>query len=198
MLKFFFLLPGLTAILLAQIGDFRNPVPQSLVQYLELTTEQVNTIGRLNSDLSQYNAQKFTRSAQVYAELAQENAKPTPDPMAIGLRYVELESIRREITAEREKTMNAIQNALTAPQKVRLTTLQEALRVYPTACNAVNHNLLAAPALTVGGVISATPIPSSIIGGLISPGCGSFGVRAGDFTLTPNPFFGPAASDATR
>jgi hypothetical protein len=160
-----------------------------LKTYLELTDDQVRSIKKANIDLDTFRTTKLQRQFQVQAELAQETSKQTPDPMAIGLRYVELEAIRRELQAEQQKTATAVQNILTAPQKAKVTVLQQALLLYPTACSAIEQNVLqtAAPVPT-----NILPIPinrvdpsgiftSFLIGPLSN--CAT-GARAGSFTFT--------------
>src|SRR5690348_6528657 len=126
----------------AQIGGVITDFPPQLKTYLELTDDQVNSIKKANADLDTFRATKLQRQFQVQAELAQETSKQTPDPMAIGLRYVELEAIRRELQAEQQKAATTVQSVLTTPQKAKVAVLQQALQLYPTACSAVEQNLL--------------------------------------------------------
>ena len=116
--------------------------PPQLRQYLELSDEQVLKILTLNTRLGAFLGNKAQRRIQVQIELGIETAKPTIDPMALGLRYLELEAIRREIEAERARTTEDAQKILTPVQKTKLATLQEALRLASTACDAVNQNLI--------------------------------------------------------
>lgn len=181
----------------AQIGIITRFPPQ-LKQYLELTDAQVNRINELNTAFSQFSAEKWRRSAQVQIEIAQETAKPELDAMALGLRHLELEGIRRQIAAEQRKTVEEVQKLLTAPQRAKLSTLQQALMLYSTACDAIAQNLMTAP----GVALAPNPffnnigsdgggIASFLLGGTFSrtaPGCvGGVGsvLRVGEFLPGP-------------
>lgn len=165
----------------------RPGLPPTLVSYLELTRSQQDQILQENQRLSTFNLDKTRRSSVVQTEIQMELAKADPDPMALGLRYRELEAIRRETAAEQSRTMQNIQTLLTAAQKQKLSTLQEALRLQSTACDAVNWNLTTAPPLVIGGILSTVPAPISSVLSFLAPssGCGTPAIRTGDFTFQP-------------
>ena len=83
------------------------------------------------------------RSAQVQGEIAEWTAKEPLEPMALGLRYTELEVIRRELrdglARTREKVMAVLDNA----QKAKLKTLEDAMKLQPVIAQAQCENLLA-------------------------------------------------------
>ena len=176
------------------IGGIISPFPPQLKQYLELTDEQVASILRLNTSSQTFQLDKLRRSGQVQFELSQEMAKPTLDPMALGVRYVELEAIRREIEANQNKTAADIQNVLTAPQKTKVQALQQAMQLQSVICEAQSVNvLMPAPSVGFPGI---TPFPANRISAtpwfdtaaFLVPGlaCGS-GVRSGVFSPGPVP-----------
>jgi hypothetical protein len=188
----------------AQITPIFVDFPPQLKSFLELTDDQVTAIKKANTDLNEFRSTKLQRQFQVQMELAQETAKQTPDPMAMGLRYVELEAIRRELQAEQQKTATAVQNLLTAPQKTKVAALQQAFQLYPTACSAIDQNVLQPPALLSGrnmfpgNIIPAnriypptTQIASFLLGlpGINFSACsGATGViRNGEFTFNQAP-----------
>jgi hypothetical protein len=174
------------------IGGIISPFPPQLKQYLELTDEQVASILRLNSSSQTFQLDKLRRSGQVQFELSQEMAKPTLDPMALGIRYVELEAIRREIEADQNKTAANIQNVLTAAQKTKVQALQQAMQLQSVICEAQSVNVLR-PSV---GFPAITPFPANRISAtrwfdtaaFLVPGvaCGS-GIRTGIFTPGPVP-----------
>lgn len=135
----------LAGVVSAQDGLLPSPIPQELRRYLELTDAQANGAQRLNAQLASYRTAKARRQFQVQQELADEMAKDPLDPTAIGLRHVELESIRREIEAEQRKTVEGIQALLTPAQRARLDGLAQVLRQHSTACSAVAWNFLTEP-----------------------------------------------------
>ena len=183
-----------SAALYGQLPDvipvIRTPsVPPALRQYLELTQEQVTRIERLNNALRQFETQKARRAFQVQSELSEETARTSLDPMALGMRYVELEAIRREIDAERKRTVDEVQAVLTPAQRTKISALQEVLRNVGLACDAVNHNLMPLPPLAqaLPGVTTSPALTTNfatfLLGGV--PAClGVPTFRSGDFTVT--------------
>jgi Spy/CpxP family protein refolding chaperone len=120
------------------------PFPTALQNYLALTTEQVNTIQRLNGAYRQFETEKANRAVQVQIELAQETAKTPLDAMALGVRHVEMEAIRRELRAQQQKTYDEIQKLLTPAQKTKVQALIDAIRLQGVICEAQAENILPA------------------------------------------------------
>lgn len=167
-------------------------LPANLVSYLELTGSQQQQIVQANLAFQNFSVQKQRRITQVQTEIAIETAKPDLDPMALGMRYRELEAIRRETTTEKARAVETVQAILTAAQKQKLGVLQEALRIQSTACDAVNWNLMT--------YVPVAPFPTDILGPvggiaqilvpnlIFNTTCGvTGGVRTGDFLPMPMP-----------
>jgi hypothetical protein len=152
----------LAPALFSQTGIF-SPLPSQVTQYMELTADQVRTIVEQNIALQNFRAEKFRRTAQVQLELAQETVKTTIDPMALGLRHMELEAIRRELQAQEEKATAAIQNVLTPAQKTKLQALQQAMRLQPVICEAQAINLLSAQTQSIPNQVIPIPFPGNMM-----------------------------------
>jgi hypothetical protein len=120
---------------------------------MALSDDQVAKISTLNSQLNSFRSTKFERQIQVQSEIAEWTAKENLDSLALGLRYAELEAIRREVDDQQKKTVSQIQALLTVDQKAKLATLQQALTLYSTACSGVSQNLLHAPIPSPGNAI---------------------------------------------
>lgn len=120
-------------------------VPTAPDQYLSLTPDQALKVGELNQTYAQFSQQKNERAATVNAELSQETAKETLDPMALGLRYLELEAIHRALASEKAGTVKKVQALLTAEQLAKVGALNNALKLYLTACGAVSSRFLVNP-----------------------------------------------------
>jgi hypothetical protein len=173
-----------TLVLSAQgIIPILSQFPPQLKQYLELSDEQVRLILDHNSALQRFQAEKTLRLAQVQFELTQETIKPTPDPMAIGLRHVEMEAIRRELQAEQGRTATRIEEVLTAAQKTKLQALRQAIQLQPVICEAQIVNLLPSfPGNIVPAIVNQQPLPGTrldpnpffFVGGLCGNRSGSF------------------------
>ena len=132
-------------VVFAQGFSFAFPDP--LKKYLELTDPQVAEIVTKNERLGRFRSEKMQRQSMVQFEIAQETGRSTLDPMAIGVRYLELETIRRELETEVNKMVAEIQGLLTLAQKARLASLEEVLRQHNTACSALSWNLMSEPSV---------------------------------------------------
>lgn len=136
-----------------------GPVPQALRLFLGLTDEQVKLIADKNLEFARFVAEKSRRQRQVQTEIAAETRKETLDPMALGLRYMELELIRREIRAAEDKLRADLRKALTAEQNAKLDALQKALELLPLYQQAVGIHLLipSVPGVPVGVIRAPFP-----------------------------------------
>jgi len=157
--------------------------PPQLKQHMEFTDAQVTSILAENAALANFQSQKLQRQLQVQMELAQETAKPVVDPMALGLRHMELESIRRELQAEQEKTAGRVQSLLTDAQKTKLEGLRQAMALQGVICEAQSVNLLGSGIARTGisvnpylpGNLIPNTIPANRISAAFLPGLSSCG-----------------------
>ena len=189
----------LLALVCAAVGLAQMPVPvpdpiitslfpPALTAYFTLTSAQVDSIDKANQDYARYQAGKQARMAQVQLEIAQETAKDVVDPMALGVRYAELEGIRRELSAQLNQTRKTVAAVLTDAQKVKLQALDAAAKLQPLISQAQCENLLAPVAAQVTGGLSSI---SSILLGVTDAvftgtACGAV-ILNGDFSPTPIP-----------
>ena len=121
--------------------------------YLALTDEQVAKMQRQNDDYSRWAALRQRRMSEVQLEIAVETAKSPLDPAALGVRYAEVEAIRREIAERGAALVPANVAVLTEAQKVKLKALEEALKLASTGDQAKSLKLLpddCSGGLTVG------------------------------------------------
>ena len=131
---------------LSQTFPFRSlTASEQLQEFLELTNAQVSLLQSLNLFSGVDGFTRSQRRSQLQSEIAEETAKPTIDTTALGLRYRELELIRREEEGEKPKLRAALQALLTPAQRTKLGTLDQALRLRPAACAAVQLNLFMEP-----------------------------------------------------
>jgi hypothetical protein len=137
-------------------GPIRVTLPPSLQSYLELSPAQVTAIQRLNTASDQFQFEKARRAAQVQFEIVQETAKTALDAMALGVRYLELEAIRRDIAADNEKTYAEIQKVLNDAQKTKVQALVAAMRLQSLICDAQAQNIL--PAASSANMVPFSPI----------------------------------------
>jgi predicted DNA-binding protein (UPF0251 family) len=176
----------------AALGQSPRPIalfPPELKAYLGLTDAQTEAISRANSDYVEYGAQKSARMIQVQQEIAAETAKEVLDPGALGVRYAELEAIRRDLADQLQRTREKATAQLTEAQKTKLRTLDEARKLQGVIREAECTNLLAPLPALITGVIS--PVPpvarrlAPIAGGILP-------FPAGCLTFSPGPVGLPA------
>lgn len=160
---------------------FPLPVGQTptLKEFLQLTSSQEQTILRNNSAYTEWHIQKNLRMSAVQLEIAVETSREVLDANAIGVRYVEIESICREISDRWIGLKTSNTDVLTQEQKAKLKVLEEAVRLAPVIQQAQIENLLAGEATRPGfygfvlagspaGMNGCNAVPSlALIGGFI-------------------------------
>ena len=140
------------------------PFPAAIRLFLDLSDTQVETIRNLNADFSRLVSNKLRRLSQVQAEIGEKTARDPLDPMSIGLSYVEIEVIRRELNAELTRLRAKISQLLAEPQRARLKALEDITKLFPIYSEAVSVNLIEQPAdfggpfRVTGGFIPATRV----------------------------------------
>lgn len=139
-----------------------------LIRYLELTPQQVLELARIQSEWSRYLATKSRRVAQVEREIREATLAPVVDPMALGVRYLELEAICRESRDTDRKYHEQARKLLTAQQMSRLASLEQAYRLLPVIAEADAAKLIDAPMpglnLAMLGAASARAYPGCRFG----------------------------------
>jgi hypothetical protein len=118
-------------------------VSDALKKNLELTDTQTRGIMQITREFSEWQGSRVVRQAQVRAEILFEEKKSPLDPMALGLRYAELESIRREVEEESNRVRRRIHALLTDAQKQKVAELERARALAPVIAEAECVNLLA-------------------------------------------------------
>jgi hypothetical protein len=171
----------------AQIPSRPDLLPATLVNYLELTESQQAQLLMVRVSWAAFGSQKALRSAQVQAEIQAELRKADPDPMALGVRYREIEAIRRETAAEQERTLQTAQAILTAAQKQKISTLRQALLLQAVACDSITWNLSGPPVMNTREDGSYA---SAIFGLRTASPCTSRWVDTNGFTTVRDPFPG--------
>jgi hypothetical protein len=78
----------------------------------------------------------------VVLELEEETARRVLDPLALGLRYAEVEAIRRKVSEDWQRLNQANQAVLNETQRVKFSALQEAVRLRATVEEARSAEIL--------------------------------------------------------
>jgi hypothetical protein len=119
--------------------------PEELKAYLSLTDTQVESINRLNNDYLRFSAEKVRRVVEVQADIAEKTNAETLDPLELGVRYAELEAIRRDLRDKQNQLVTDVRRVLTEPQIARLRALEDAARLVPLITQAQCESLLPQP-----------------------------------------------------
>jgi len=152
------LLASLT--MFAQMSDFRFDIPADLKQYLNLTDAEVAFILQANSDYNQTVSTQQQRIAQLQSEIAAETQKDPLDPMALGVRYAEIETIRPDLANQKKSLRDNLRASLDDSQRTKLNALTDANNLEPIIDDAQCENLLDQQSLFGREFVSFGPLCS--------------------------------------
>ena len=130
----------------------------ALKQFLSLTNDQYSKLLGVTAQYNRLTFQKQERISDVNLEIDQETAKPNLDAMALGVRYLELEVICRELRAAAASIPASSLAILTDAQKAKLKQLEDALKLNPAISQAQGLGLLP------GGSVRSTSYASFLVG----------------------------------
>lgn len=116
--------------------------PERLKEYLALTDAQAARISEQNNAFTRWSAGRSQRAYEVQFEIGLETARSPLDPGALGVRYAEVEAIRREIEERNTKLIAENMAVLTPAQATKLRALEEALKLVSTGSEAQSVRLL--------------------------------------------------------
>ena len=153
-------------------------------EYLGLTNVQMGKLLEQIDAFGRWSGERNRRMFQVQFEILEETARSPLDPVALGLRYAEVESIRREIADRSTKLIAENLAVLTDVQRVKLKALEAALQLVSTGSEAQAISLLPGcqsatfllGGLPIGGIYDPVPVVSPV----------SFcGARTGFYSVVP-------------
>lgn len=147
---------------LAQFGRLVPAFPETLRRFLDLSNTQVDAISRLNGDYRRKVSEKQDRMNQVRGEIAEETQKDILDPMALGLRYVEIEAIQRDLRDQLTNVRLLIRQTLNDAQRAKLKALDDAIKLQPVIGEAQCENMLEPQIFGALGVRPASGIPTGL------------------------------------
>jgi hypothetical protein len=125
---------ALVASLCAQVPVTSNGVGDffpNLQRAIQLTAAQWERVADEGNTYQRFLAEKFQRLSAIDRELRIEQLRPTPDPMALGVRHVEIASICRESTDRQILLRQNLRKVLNAEQLVRLAQLEAGKAMLP-------------------------------------------------------------------
>ncbi len=124
----------------------QSAFPPELGKYLGLPTDQTAAIQTLGSS---FTASLNTAQARINVlnqELAAETARAVVDTGALGVRYVEIETLQRGTKAQFAQFRTASLAVLNDAQTARMKALVSAAAWFPLLNDAYNNGLVADPA----------------------------------------------------
>jgi hypothetical protein len=123
----------------------RLPIYPQLTKYLNLSTEQVVELARIEVRWQQYINAKTRRVGEVDREIRQITQAPSVDAPALGVRYAELEAICREARDTDNNIQAEARKLLNDAQRAKLTGLEQAYALLPVVGEADAAHLMEAP-----------------------------------------------------
>ena len=118
-------------------GNYPN-----LQRSLQLTDSQWVAMTSENEAYQRFLFEKSQRVTQANRELALEQLRPAPDPMALGVRYVEIGTICQESRSRFVVYREALRQVLTAEQQARLAQLEAGQLLLPAIAEAQDLTLV--------------------------------------------------------
>ncbi|MDQ2899302.1 MAG: hypothetical protein M3Y07_05805 [Acidobacteriota bacterium] len=119
--------------------------PLSTLEYLNVTEDQVSAIASASARYNDLYARKQNRMQQLQIEIRDETAKESPDPVELGTRYAELQSIGLELQKAQDDLRQEARGTLAGPQIAKLKALDDAASLQPAVIQAVGCNLIEPP-----------------------------------------------------
>jgi hypothetical protein len=122
--------------------------PFSVRQFLALTDTQISSLFAASAAYNNFYAQQQNRLTEIDQATQDLTANPNSDPVVLGLLYLEMANIGKQITAKSAQLRDGALAQLTPAQTIQLKTLRDAQNLLQN--NLVNDaagcNLLTLPA----------------------------------------------------
>jgi Spy/CpxP family protein refolding chaperone len=151
-MRIFVLLAAVSGIMLAQGGPMMPTLPihiqsnyDELKSVLNLTDQQITQLKQLQQERTQATQAAYQQIAQKQKALNDLLSSGSTDAMAIGRLEIEIQNTRKQAPPGGASVRDQALAVLTADQKAKLATLQEALKLRTAADQAVGLNLLDYP-----------------------------------------------------
>lgn len=129
-------------LVLTMCRAFGQDIRPGIAEYIMLTDAQRTTIAARSAALFEWQSARTHRLLEVAREIDQETKKSPLSPAALGIRYAEAETIRRQYE---DRTLQAVTDntaALTDTQRAKLAALEASQKLLPIAGDAQRVYLL--------------------------------------------------------
>jgi hypothetical protein len=169
----------LTVFLFAAAAALAQPprpglFPRSLAESLALSDAQAGAINQLNVAYDRFWAEKQARIAEVRADIDAKTADDPLDPVALGVRYAEIEAINRDLRDKSNALRADVAKVLTPAQQPRLQALADAQALQPLITQAECSYFLTPFPQRIIPAFRVDPISIGVISGPIISGAFGF------------------------
>jgi hypothetical protein len=127
----------------------------TLKEYLSLTSQQLAAVSQLNSDYSTYLSAQNAQLDSLNRQLLSLYGNPVLDSFSIGVRYVAIENVNRDMAAHLSTLQKQVAAQLTPAQAALLPALSNSIVLQPLAQDAQ------CAFLAITGGFTFTQIPSN-------------------------------------
>jgi hypothetical protein len=145
-------------------GCSQSTFPPELLQYLALSSDQVDTLTSLNIANQKQSAEHQRDISQLQARVAQETAKDIPDPSMLGKFDAQIETTRRGVANDLTTLRKNSRVVLSDAQRGKLSLLEDAHKLEPLITAAICENLIepraTGPPCGPTGLFVPAPLPA--------------------------------------
>jgi Spy/CpxP family protein refolding chaperone len=120
--------------------------------YLSLTDSQIQGLQQFERQAANALQSTFQEIQQKQLTLQEQLDKGSTDAGALGKLLLDIESLRKRVSQTQENFRNQAVATLTAEQKTKLKTLEDAVKLQPAIGQAVGLLLLTPPQPATGGL----------------------------------------------
>ena len=119
--------------------------PVSIREYMSVTDAQVAALAAASASYNDYYIKMQDQMNDLYVNIRDETAKPSPDPATLGLFYTSLAAIGQNITNQGAVLRQQALAFLSDSQKATLKTLEDSSALQQTAIQAIACNMMVTP-----------------------------------------------------
>ncbi|MDQ6665359.1 MAG: periplasmic heavy metal sensor [Acidobacteriota bacterium] len=140
--------------------------PLALREYLNATDAEIAAIAQSSMDYNDLYQRRQNRIGDVQVEIRDETAKDRPDPVELGVRYVELQMISKDLQQQSADFRQRARGALTGDRAAKLKLLDDLVAAQPALSVLQSCDLLVPPPASQSqeGFLGLAPITGNPIG----------------------------------
>ena len=113
-------------------GHLHSEVVATPAEFLALTPAQIAAIKEIIGAYGEYSSIRGTKLSELQEELRDWTNRSPLVPAELGLRYAEIEQVRRQVLAEYDRALERIRMVLNDDQRRRVQTVVRAQQLSET------------------------------------------------------------------